>query len=225
MLTAPNAPRLEAAAAVESDAADVFAHLVNARVRFDARAKVVQAEDFTNGYGGSSLAVPSKLYGTASVQENVAAVAALHAVTGRRFRRLAVRVLDSADGPVVAVLDAETSRALGFVQRKHVGWLAPLFAFGAEVYASAFTGGEGEKFFGVNVVFVGVADAIRAMNRAADVEALEAMMEGAYASGDPSRVSAASHLLGIGEATYTPSEVAKPARRRDERGRFVRVAA
>ena len=202
MQTAP-AHRLANVAAVEMDAADVLAYLHATGVRFNAADKVEEAETFTNRRNGGSLSIPSKLYGTAQLQDRLRAFAPV-AAAGPRFRPCTVTVTETPDGPAVLVSDEETGTALGLIQRKHAGWLAPLFDFGARVYVLAVTGGEGEKFYGVNVLFAGVADAIRSMNRAADVEALEAMMEEAYASGDPSRVSAAARLLALTGATYAP---------------------
>src|SRR5690606_38679976 len=120
-------------------------------------------------------------------QDALRTLAAARAASGKAYMATTLSVVpdpSSEEGEAVVVHDAETALALGLVQKKHLAWFLPLIPYGASVYVSAVTGGsaagEGFRFFGCNVVFVGVADAIRAMNRAADEAARVADEEEAY---------------------------------------------
>ena len=191
------APRLEADAAIEFDIETVRPYLLASGARFNVSDKVEEAEAFSKGEHGSSLAIPSKLYGTSHVQNALRDLAAARIASGKRWTRTVLSVVpapENEEGEGVVVLDADSRLALGLIQKKHLAWLLPLIPYGVEVYVSDVTGGpaggEGFKFYGCNVAFVGVADAIRAMNRAADAAAREAAEEDAHASGNVAKVEA-----------------------------------
>ena len=186
-------------AAVAEDADDVLAHmLLCGPLRFDARRKVEEAEAYTLGRRGSSLAVPSKLAHVGPFQDRIEALE--DEAAGAEF--FEVHLCGTADGFGLCVL-AEVGGVLqgvGYVQAKHAAWLAPLLSrmgsgeltsrgSGVRVYVTAVTGGTAEKpTRGVNVVFCGVAEAARKM---ADRLAAEDAIEAAYESGSVAAVEAA----------------------------------
>ncbi len=121
-------------------------------------------------------------------------------------------------------MDEATFAPLGFIQDKHAAWLLPLLQtdqFGAviggpRVYVTAFTGGEaGKPTRGVNVLFAGVAEAVRDYTRRLDHYAAEDAAERAYESGNVTRIHA------LTDAEHAASEHAAAPRVRDGRGRFL----
>ena len=178
--------------AVEADTADVLAHLLDcAPLRFNARAKMEQAEAYTLRAGGASLAIPTKLANVSLSQPAIRRVAARMETEGSSYLPCRIFVGETTGGRPEIVILAETEKGkgwtlqgLGFIQDKHAGWLAPLLASPtspARVYVTAVTGGTDEKpTCGVNVVLTGVADALR---QTIDDAALAAMREAAYGAG------------------------------------------
>ena len=176
--------------AVEADTADVLAHLLSyAPLRFDARAKMEQAEAYTLRAGGSALAIPTKLANVSLSQPAIAKIAGRMEAEGTAYLPCRIFVGETLGGRPEIVILAETEKGkgwtlqgLGFIQDKHAAWLAPLVASGAvRVYVTAVTGGTADKpTRGVNVVLAGCADALR---RTIDAAALDAMREDAYGSG------------------------------------------
>ena len=203
-------PAEHRAEAIAEDAAVVLAHLLDAAVTFPARAKVEQAEEFSYLAGGSTLAVPSKLSAVTVFADTAARLAAVldarpdHGVPAY----YPARVYHGAqpDGKMVAVVmvetvpgDPGTIAPVGFLQDKHLDWVAPLLDTdaaglcterGVRVHVTAVTGGtEGKPTRGVNVVITGAADAIRQRERAAAQADREAR---AYGSGNRAAVEAAT---------------------------------
>ena len=176
--------------AVEADTAEVLAHLLAcAPLRFNARAKMEQAEAYTLRKRGGALAIPTKLANVSLSQPAIEKVAARMEAEATSYLPCRTFVGETLGGRPEIVVLAETEagkgwtlQGLGFIQDKHAGWLAPLLASGAvRVYVTAVTGGTDEKpTRGVNVVLTGVADAIR---RQLDRAALDAMREAAYGAG------------------------------------------
>lgn len=129
------------------------------RMRPDAvLAKALDATAFSVRHRTHSLAVPSKLQGTAACQ-------------GALWRLVRERVpfgapLDVVEDGVALVVSTDGER-LGLVQPKHAPWLRPLVPFGAAVYLGRVTGHEREKYsLGLNVVFGGVGAALDRLRHA-----------------------------------------------------------
>ena len=196
------APALARREAVEGDAAEVLAHMLASGVRFAARRKVEAAARYSVGRGGSTLAVPSKLSGTARF---AGAVEALDSVVDRGAFVPTALYLDTHGAAPRVVVMAECGaaglQAVGYVQAKHAPWLAPLLAPHTErgghvsaacpvgVFVTAVTGGTPDRpTRGVNVCVTGTAAAVRASVRAAARDAAEAR---AYGSGSAAAVEAA----------------------------------
>lgn len=205
----PTFPALAREEAVEMDAADLSCHISACGSRFDLSAKMEQAEAFTLRRGGSSLAVPSKLRGTAALAERTARLAAdvdAWDGGGSVYLPTVLHVVPEGveNGPGIAVLAAPNgTRAgayiVGYLQDKHARWLAPLLnptaagtvtedATPVRVYVTAVTGGTDDKpTRGVNVCITGAADAVRSMWAATARDEAEA---DAYESGDRTRIEA-----------------------------------
>ena len=203
------APLLAREDALRADEADVYAHVSGSGSRFDVRRKLAEAFAFTWGRGGASLAIPSKLRGTAGLAERTARLAADVDVWdggGSVYLPTVLHVLPEGmeNGPGVAVLAAphgtrDGAYIVGYLQDKHARWLAPLLnptAAGTvteestpvRVYVTAVTGGTEDKpTRGVNVCITGAADAVRSMWHETASEEARA---DAYESGDPARIEA-----------------------------------
>jgi len=206
-------PAMARAEAIADDAQTVLDHVNAVGVRFDARRKVEEAEEFSFLCGGSTLAVPSKLEGVAAFQGDLARLAETLEVmgpapTGTRFYPARLHLGEDADGRPVVVVMAETAprrpeslRAVGFLQRKHVEWIAPILRTAASgavteastpirVHVTAVTGGTADRpTRGCNVAIAGTAAAVRADLRE---RAREARQEVAYGSGSIVAVEAAT---------------------------------
>ena len=206
-------PAEHRAEAIADDAEHVLSHMNAVGVTFDARRKVADAEEFTFLAGGSSLAIPSKLERVAPFQGDLAKLAETLEVmgpsaTGTRYYPARLHKGTGENGRAVLIVMAETTpgkpetlRAVGFIQRKHVDWMAPILhtaGSGAvtatstpfRVYVTAVTGGTPDKpSRGCNVAIAGAADAVRAHVREMEQEAREAA---AYESGSVAAVEAAT---------------------------------
>lgn len=143
--------------------------------------KALSAVGFSIRNQAKALAIPSKLRGVAKHQDTVARLAAL--ADGQRRDGLGLRLHaehqratdDHPDQISVGVRLVEEGGdlgpilPLGFVQDKHVAWLAPLLSAGATVCLSAVTGRPPHlggavrgRTMGVNVLFGFVGLAIQA---------------------------------------------------------------
>ena len=206
-------PAQARAEAISDDAEHVLSHLIAVGVTFDARRKVAQAEEFTFLQGGAALAVPSKLERVTPFQGDLSRLAETMdamgpAPTGTRYYPARLHKGTDGDGRPVVIVMAETTkgrpeslRAVGFLQRKHVDWIAPILRTAGSgavtetstpirVYVTAVTGGTPDRpTRGCNVVIAGAADAVRADVRA---RAEEARQAAAYESGSVVAVEAAT---------------------------------
>lgn len=204
-------PSQARAEAIADDAQTVLDHMNAVGVRFDARRKVADAEEFSFMAGGSTLAVPSKLSGVTAFQGDLARLAETLDVmgpspTGTRYYPARLHLGEDEKGRPVVVVMAETAprrpeslRAVGFLQPKHVEWIAPVLRTAASgavtadstpirVHVTAVTGGtEDRPTFGCNVAIMGTAAAIRADLRE---RARDAAEEAAYGSGNRAEVEA-----------------------------------
>ncbi|PAP74817.1 hypothetical protein B1759_16715 [Rubrivirga sp. SAORIC476] len=180
------------ALAIAADAVEVVAHMEAVGVRFDAAAKVDDAETYTMAAGGSALAIPSKLAATTVFQDNLATLAevihprAYYPARIHRGDNCLMVLADMVPG------DPMTAEVIGQIQPKHEAWIRPILRTGEHnvttdavpsirVYVTAVTGGTpGKPTHGCNIVFTGAAQAIRDALRA---EAREAAQEAAYGSG------------------------------------------
>ncbi|PAP78013.1 hypothetical protein [Rubrivirga marina] len=209
----PVSPAMARAQAIAEDAAVVLDHMNAVGVRFDARRKVEEAEEFSFLAGGSTLAVPTKLERVTAFQGDLAKLAdTLEAMgpapSGTRYYPARLHKGTGEGGRPVVIVMAETTpgdagslRAVGFLQPKHVEWLAPVLGTARSgavtecstpirVYATAVTGGTADRpTRGCNVAIAGAAAAVR---KALDAEAAEARRETAYGSGSVASVEAAT---------------------------------
>ncbi|OZC02398.1 DUF6166 domain-containing protein [Rubricoccus marinus] len=113
--------------------------------------KALGATAFSVRHDARSLAVPSKLVGTAQHQRR------LWRLVSDGVEPWAELDLD-AHGPLVASLGGEP---LGEVQAKHAAWARPLVTFGLRVLVARVTGHETEGYrLGCNVVLAGVGEAL-----------------------------------------------------------------
>ena len=149
-------------------------HAIDAGARFDVGARFSDALAYCDATGTRSFVVPSRLDGTAPFARCVAALADL--MPGGRPVRLSIAPVGPPDTPRLLVFHNDAG-TLGYVQAKHVAWLAPLLMRGACVFAIATTGGTaGKPSRGVNIVVAGLDVALsparrpaeRASERAAD---------------------------------------------------------
>ena len=206
-------PAEHRAEAIAEDAAVVLDHLLDVGVTFDARRKVEAAEEFSFLAGGASLAVPTKLERVGPFQGDLTRLAETlgamgPAPSGTRYYPARLHKGEGEDGRPVVIVMAETTpgkpetlRAVGFLQRKHVDWIAPILQTAGSgavterstpirVYVTAVTGGEpGKPTRGCNVAVAGAADAIRLAIREA---AQEDRQRAAYESGSVAAVEAAT---------------------------------
>ncbi len=127
--------------------------------RFDVEQKATGAIVFTLAAGGTSLAMPSKLEGTARrshTLENIRRAQLEHP-----WQPLTLS-LSREDGQDV-VLACWNTRLVGHCRPKHLAWLIPLLQtsrLGAHVIQ--ITGGSGKRTLGCNVVFTGIRQALDA---------------------------------------------------------------
>ena len=198
-------PAEHRAEAIADDAETVLAHILASGVRFNARRKVTDAEEFSFLRGGSTLALPSKLSSVSAFQGEAEEVApAVDAVGGYLPAVLHLAAYDDGRPFLLVTADAQNGdpagrRTLGTIQPKHLPWILPLLTVEPEgfvrsdrnalrVYVTAVTGGTPERpTRGVNIVITGSAEAVRLHVEAG---AEEAAREAAYESGDPVAIAA-----------------------------------
>ena len=159
--------------------------------RFDVEQKATGAIVFTLAVGGTSLAIPSKLEGTARRADLLLHVR--RAGLRQPWQPLTLS-LSREDGQDV-VLACWNTRLIGHCRPKHLAWLMPLLQtsrLGAHVIQ--ITGGSGKRTLGCNVVFTGIRqalDAYRIRQLAADLSDCDRQTEAQrpLASGSLTRVA------------------------------------
>lgn len=155
-------------ARIARDAALWSAHVRTKRAdvpasRINADAKAAESISFSIGAGAQSFAIPSKLIGTRRFQPAIRQLAL--SLSTVRWQPLSLSFLP--DGRLLATWGG---LPVGFVQDKHARWLRPLLETGeVAVWVLAVTMDPEApvEMRGVNVVFSGVADAIRVIARQA----------------------------------------------------------
>lgn len=138
--------------------------------RFDAAGKAKESADFSLEVGARGFALPSKLIGVSETQHLV------QELVGKGRARL--RWGRTHEGRIVATW---RSLRLGFIQRKHTCWLAPLldqsFALAPRMHVLAVTGGTKSKpTRGVNIVISRLFEAI-AYRKLAPEQAAEEVLQ------------------------------------------------
>ncbi len=137
--------------------------------RFDVEQKATGAIVFTLAAGGTSLAMPSKLEGTARRSHTLEHIR--RAQLEAPWQPLTLS-LSREDGQH-AVLACWNTRLVGHCRPKHLAWLIPLLHTGRlGAHVIQITGGSGKRTLGCNVVFTGIRqalDAHRISQRAADL--------------------------------------------------------
>ena len=128
--------------------------------RFDVEQKATGAIVFTLAAGGTSLAMPSKLEGTARRSHTLENIR--YAQLQHPWQPLTLSLgTDDASHPLVYAL--WNTRLVGHCRPKHLAWLMPLLQtsrLGAHVIQ--ITGGSGKRTLGCNVVFTGIRQALDA---------------------------------------------------------------
>lgn len=173
-------PRLARLDAIEEGAHAFYRFALRQGARFDLRAKVQEATQYTMDAGGSAFAVPTKLVGTSKFQPTLAALGAIP----HTYRKLvAAFVPDTREGRAGAFRLALYfgGDRLGFLQDKHVAWMEALVpardfcATGVQFYALQVTGGEpGRPTRGLNVVITGAGERAALMLDRTEAECLDA---------------------------------------------------
>ena len=128
--------------------------------RFDVEQKATGAIVFTLAAGGTSLAMPSKLEGTARRSHTLENIRRAQLEAPWQPLTLSLGAGD-ASHPVVYAL--WNTRLVGHCRPKHLAWLIPLLQtsrLGAHVIQ--ITGGSGKHTLGCNVVFTGIRQALDA---------------------------------------------------------------
>lgn len=128
--------------------------------RFDVEQKALDAILFTLTAGGTTLAIPSKLVGTA--RRSVSLEALRRAQLREPWPTLTLSLGKDDDGHDAAFAFWR-QRLVGYAQPKHLPWLIPLLRTGRlSCYVLATTGGTGHRSWGCNVVYAGIRAAIDA---------------------------------------------------------------
>ncbi|MCH8962221.1 MAG: hypothetical protein IH820_13110, partial [Bacteroidetes bacterium] len=132
--------------------------------RFDVEQKALDAIVFTLAAGGTSLAMPSKLEGTARRSHTLENIR--YAQLEHPWQPLTLSFgVNDASHPVVYAL--WNTRLVGHCRPKHLAWLMPLLQtsrLGAHVIQ--ITGGSNHRWsLGCNVVFTGICQALDAYRR------------------------------------------------------------
>ncbi len=127
--------------------------------RFDVEQKALDAIVFTLAAGGTSLAMPSKLEGTARRSHTLENIRRAQLEAPWQPLTLSLSREDGQD----VLLACWNTRLVGHCRPKHLAWLMPLLQtsrLGAHVIQ--ITGGSRGRTLGCNVVFAGIRQALDA---------------------------------------------------------------
>ncbi|MFB3132863.1 MAG: hypothetical protein ACE10K_10125 [Rhodothermales bacterium] len=139
------------------------------RARFDVEQKALDALVFTVAAGGTSLAIPSKLEGTARRSHTLENIR--RAQLERPWQELTLSLSredgQHADTGSAVVLACWNTCLVGFARPKHQTWLLPLLETGRlGAHVIQITGGSNHRWsLGCNVVFTGIRQALDAYRR------------------------------------------------------------
>ncbi len=130
------------------------------RCRFDVEQKALDAIVFTLAASGTSLAMPSKLEGTARRSHTLENIRRAQLEAPWQPLTLSLGADDASHPAVYALWN---TRLVGHCRPKHLAWLMPLLQTSRlSAYVIQITGGSGRRSFGCNVVFIGIRQALDA---------------------------------------------------------------